>query len=88
MSPILLLKLLFVQKIVVKYFISIAESCIIMTRETNQPLYYEHLIDCMETYNYNLNREDVIRELEKAFSESMKYLCSRPNEFSRETRFA
>ena len=38
------------------------------TRETNQELYSQRLIDCMVTYNYNLNWDDAIRESQKELS--------------------
>ena len=40
------------------------------TRETNQALYSQRLIDCMVTYNYNLNWDDVIRGSQKESSSS------------------
>ena len=38
------------------------------TRETNQALYSQRLIDCMVTSNYNLNWDDAIRESQKELS--------------------
>ena len=40
------------------------------TRETNQALYSQRLIDCMVTYNYNLNWDDAICESQKESSSS------------------
>ena len=38
------------------------------TRETNQAIYSQRLIDCMVTYNYNLNWDDAISESQKELS--------------------
>ena len=38
------------------------------TRETNQALYSQRLIDCMVTYNYKLNWDNTLRRSQKASS--------------------
>ena len=39
------------------------------TRETNQALYSQRLIDCMVTYNYNLNWDNTFRKSQKEMSD-------------------